>query len=315
MTIKGIMGAVAAIPLLTHGPVNAANRVEVHSTTVLASECSSGQIAISIENDVDLHSVSIPLVVRSLMGMPGYWTSLELRPSVGRLATSLNGIQLIEQGRADFVSPDHVVLYFEATDENDCLPAGTSEFMTGITFRNNGLEGLLEIDTSMSPPCYTPGFSTCTGQQPIGWDEFVPGYITLFALPGSPCDNVTTSIDSTIVHGWSGATLSNDADYINVTGDAMRFRLVSGPGEVDSLTGNWNWMSSPSESGQFAVNIATYLRDCPSTQCMPVTFTADLRQLVPADINCDGVVNVLDVVREIGHTFRSEPAPIPCWDL
>jgi hypothetical protein len=40
-----------------------------------------------------------------------------------------------------------------------------------------------------------------------------------------------------------------------------------------------------------------------------------IRPLVPGDLNCDGVVDILDVVTEIGHSFRNEPAPTPCWDL
>lgn len=293
----------------------AANRVEVQSTTILANECSTGEIRISIENDVDLHSVSIPLVIRSILGMQGYWTSLELPPSTGRLATSLTGIQVLESGRSDFVSPDQVALYFEATDASDCLPAGPNEVMTGITFKNNGFEGLLEIDTALYPPCYSPVFTACSDQAPVAWDEFVSGYITLFTPPSSYCDNVTIHIDSTSLLRWSGTAVVNDADYTNAVGETLKFLLVSGPGEVDSLTGNWHWESSPSQNGLFDVSIAVYSGSCPSIQCMPVTFSVQLQQPVPGDLNCDGIVNIVDVVREVGHAFRNEPPPTPCWDL
>jgi hypothetical protein len=45
------------------------------------------------------------------------------------------------------------------------------------------------------------------------------------------------------------------------------------------------------------------------------SITITLQPLVPGDINCDGIVNVLDVVAEVDHAFRSAPPPVPCWDL
>jgi hypothetical protein len=292
----------------------AANRVEILSSSVPAGNCYSGEIRIAIENDVDLHSISIPLVVRSVSGPPGFWISAKLRPSSGRLASALDGIQSLETGQADFTSPDHVWLYFEAMDSSDCLPAGPSEVMTGLIISGDWFGGVLEIDTALYPPCGTPRFTACADQQPIVWDEFVPGYISLSTPPSSYCDNVTTHIDSTSLLRWSGTTVVNDADYTNAVGEPLRFRLVSGPGVVDNLTGNWQWKSSPSESGIFDVSIAVYPASCSSLQCMPVTFDVELRQPVPGDLNCDGFVDIVDVVIEVGQSFRGEPAPVPCWN-
>lgn len=291
----------------------AANRVEVQSTTIPAGDCFTGEVRIAIENDIDLHSVSIPLVIRPVTGFAGYWTSTRLRPSSGRLAAALTGIQSMETGHTDFVSPDQVWLYFEALNPSDCLPAGPSEVMTGMIISSDWLGGVLEIDTALYPPCGTPRFTACSDEEPVVWDEFVAGHITLFTPPTSYCDNVTTRIDSTSLTRWSGAVVLNDADYTNVLAEPMKFRLVSGPGQVDSLTGNWHWKSSPSEIGLFNVSIASYHWSCSSIQCMPVTFSVQLQQPVPGDLNCDGYVDIVDVVVEIGHTFRGEPAPVPCW--
>lgn len=298
----------------TFSPSFAANRVEVQSSSIPAGECYSGEVRIAIENDVDLYSISIPLIIRPVSGFQGYWSSTRLRPSSGRLASALSGIQTLETGLTDFSSPDQVWLYFEAANSTDCLPAGPSEVMTGMIISSDWYGGALEVDTALYPPCGAPRFTACSDQQPIVWDEFVPGYITLSTPPSSYCDNVTTHIDSTSLIRWSGAVVANDADYTNVLAEPMKFRLVSGPGQVDSLSGNWQWKSSPSESGLFQVSIAVSHWNCLSIQCMPVPFTVQLRQSVPGDLNCDGFVDIVDVVTEIGHTFRGEPAPVPCWN-
>ena len=292
----------------------AANRVVVQSTTIPAGPCYLGTANVSIENDVDLYSVSIPFVVRSIGSGGAFWTSADRRTSAGRLASSLTGMQLLEKGRVDFSSPDQLVLHFEASDILDCLASGPIESMTGLTFKTTGAEGQFEIDTAMYPPCYSPIFTACADQQPIVWDEFVKGLVTVFALPPDGCFGFV-SFDSTSLTAWAGAELLNDADVSNPTGDPMGFRLVSGPGSIDSLSGLWMWRSSPAEIGVYQIGIQPYLLSCPSEPCPQFYFPVTLKQLVPGDLNCDGIVNIVDVVTEVGHTFRAEPPPTPCWDL
>lgn len=289
----------------------AANRVVVQSRTVLANPCIESAVEISIENDVPLYAFSLPLVVRA--GSPSsFWTSVGKSPETGRLATALSGVRLLETGLADFQSPDQVVLYFEAADAGDCLPPGPLEVMTGLSFHNSGAEGLFEIDSMSYPPCYSPGFVQCGDLQPIGLTEFVKGTIEVFSLPGG-CNGVLT-FDSSSLTAWAGASLSNQIYVIDPDGETG-LRLRSGPGEIDSLTALWTWESSPADSGVHQVIVETYESWCPDTPCRVFFFNVTLKGLVPGDLNCDGIVNVVDIVVEVGHAFRAEPPPQPCWDL
>jgi hypothetical protein len=94
----------------------------------------------------------------------------------------------------------------------------------------------------------------------------------------------------------------------------LEFAVVSGPGEVDPETGKWTWNTSPADSGKHTVVLEAYNPQCGPGTCQSRSFVVDLRPLVSGDVNCDGVVDVLDVVAEVNHAFRAEPAPIPCWD-
>jgi hypothetical protein len=245
----------------------AANRVEIMSTGAPSWPCFQPEVRVKIQNDIDLESFSLPLVVRSLYGGAFWAPPLDTLASTGRLSTSLTGVRSFETGRVDFDSPDQILFYFKASDPSDCLPAGSSEVMTGLICKTVpfNAESEIEIDTLSYAPCFQPMFFRCTDGAPVSIDEFVKGSIYVHYIPFDYC-LAEVSFDSTSLTAWAGASLENRVRILDPMGDQHQFRQTQGPGSLDSVTGLWTWKSPPADTGVYTVSIWNHSMACPEIE-------------------------------------------------
>jgi len=157
-------------------------------------------------------------------------------------------------------------------------------------------------------PCLGFSMLQCPDDAPVTIDEFSKGVVTVLT-GGCPSD---LTWDADTITAWAGATLTNTLEWIY---SYIAYALIeSGPGSIDSLYGEWSWASSPGDSGIHIVTGGVHNAFCFPSICNRESFVIDLLPLVPGDLNCDGVVNVLDVVTEVNTAFRGDPPPVPCWD-
>ncbi len=156
--------------------------------------------------------------------------------------------------------------------------------------------------------------------------------------------NSSPSIDCGSYYLW-GATnnLMTKDDILAVDGDdcdEIEYFIITGPGEIDPVSGVYTWMPGPSDIGEYMVTVGatddldtaqgSFQAGVLDESCCPgdVNFTGDVnvgdavsllnyifkggpapRVMNWADANADCTVNVGDVVYLIGYIFRSGPAP------
>jgi hypothetical protein len=149
--------------------------------------------------------------------------------------------------------------------------------------------------------------------------------------------------------GWpylNGATNNpmTKTDIASINGEhygELAYSVVSGPGEINPISGIYTWTPGPSDIGQFPVDvrvtgtgdtaICTFTADVADENCCPgdanysgsaevgdavflinYIFHGGRKPLVInwADTNADCMVNVGDAVRLIYYIFKSGPPPV-----
>lgn len=180
-----------------------------------------------------------------------------------------------------------------------------------------------------TPTVIDNGDGTCeVGYTPVGVDinqeitikinadcDGCPGSYSLYSL-GVNVFNDSPVLDSGFYYNWGATnnlvTKSDISCDDSDTCDNSEFYLVSGPGQIDPVTGIFTWMPGPSDSGDIVVTIGV-TDGIDSTQGSFHVGIAD-EACCPGDANFSGDVNVGDAVTLINYIFNGGPAPtIPNW--
>ncbi|MEE9443771.1 MAG: dockerin type I repeat-containing protein [candidate division Zixibacteria bacterium] len=86
---------------------------------------------------------------------------------------------------------------------------------------------------------------------------------------------------------------------------------VVGPGDIDSVTGVYDWYTAPSDLGMYEVMVTVQDIFGQSTDCgILINLT---EAVVCGDANGDGTTNVGDAVFIINHVFKGGPPPEPLY--
>lgn len=121
-----------------------------------------------------------------------------------------------------------------------------------------------------------------------------------------PVANIVNCPQYTLVVEPGGQiTYDFDTDWPGSTD----FSMVSGPGAVDILTGEWMWQTEVSDKGKHTVEICGVYE---GMECIPrlnCNFTVLVG--VCGDVNGDGQVNLLDVTAMILYIYNGYPLEIP----
>jgi hypothetical protein len=112
------------------------------------------------------------------------------------------------------------------------------------------------------------------------------------------------------VSGRAGGFVQNQCIGNDPEGDPLTYRIESGPGQINPTTGLWTWYSCTRDTGTFTVTAEIYeTAGCGSGPF--ASFTVHLAPKDTADLNCDGVADVFDLLAQIEYIFNGVALP-PC---
>ncbi|GAB4323757.1 MAG: hypothetical protein Kow0074_16250 [Candidatus Zixiibacteriota bacterium] len=292
-------------------PGIAANRVLIGSDGNLR-DCGVVTVGVSIENDVPLSRLSVPLIVRAQPFNQDYpLENLTMSDPVGRLAGSMHGQRTLAWDNYGSGLPNRFALFFESTSPgSDCLPAGALEEMVQITLKLHPFADLFSeflIDTAFLSPGYAVEMLDCNAQ-PVTIDAFVAGNVTY--IENAP--PLATAEDDPVI-GLAGSLIDNQIAVTEPSGNPTYVALYSGPGTINPA-GLWTWQTSRSDFGTHTVTIeyGWDLPGCgPGSEFFFVEFDVEVLPADPGDLDCDGFADAADLNALIDHLFFSIPLT-PC---
>ncbi|MFH1701227.1 MAG: dockerin type I domain-containing protein [Candidatus Zixiibacteriota bacterium] len=91
--------------------------------------------------------------------------------------------------------------------------------------------------------------------------------------------------------------------------DSYNYSIVSGPGDIDEITGEYSWTPTVEDAGLHAVTISVTDGMSPPVECGFDIEVLDFVCEVAGDANTDGQANVGDAVFLINNIFKGGPAP------
>jgi len=142
-------------------------------------------------------------------------------------------------------------------------------------------------------------------------------YLTITASPDNPpvFDSVPATINNTEDGSFSYDFDAYDDDLLN---DNIHYDLLSGPGEIDPVTGVFSCVPVCQEVGVYFAAIEVCAADnahpCPQgNPDLHVTIELAVTETVPlvGDADHDDVINLNDVMYIIAFLYNGGPAPVP----
>ncbi len=135
----------------------------------------------------------------------------------------------------------------------------------------------------------------------------VPNYPPLFGDYPAQLENDSAG---GFVHIFTAADPDNPPDQVY-------FTLLSGPGEIDSITGNWSYAPVCLDIGTtLTLEVCTYDIAHPCPQIDPAMHaTVELIVTepppIPGDINADSIINLHDILGLLAYVYLDGPPPVP----
>jgi len=304
-----------------------ANAFAVWDITIESVACSADQTNVEVNVfaswDVPLASFTLPVVVREI-DAGSFWTGAlpydtngnayshpyqynvswdwggtlwaalaeEFRPGVPSSPCDTEG----DVGY-DGISPDHFAI--NAAGAGGSAPVQQGYAVVTFWFDVTGTPGQFELDMA----CFTGSLNTIymvdnlfppVDHGPAGTGEvtFNKGIITINPnFCPDPIGAYGASVSGTegdaLSMAWDGST------YSDLDGDAARFYLASGPGEVDEITGEWTWDTECCDEGAYTVVINVSDEAHPSLGSCPgeLSFSVVVAPY-PVGIACPADLNV-----------------------
>ncbi len=103
-----------------------------------------------------------------------------------------------------------------------------------------------------------------------------------------------------------GTAIKSDITVDDCPDEQLTFALISGPGEINTSTGNYTWTPEPEDTNTYSVTVSVTDGESTPVEC---SFQVGVTDVVPGDVNIDGSCNVADAVYLISYIFRGGPPP------
>lgn len=212
----------------------ASNSVVVESKTVPTGKIGA-TIEISIENDVPLAGLILPLEIRSTSG-GAFWanipSSIDTLAWHGRATSALTDDRGINKVDANGTSPDKIMI-FGIRFSTLCLAPGPLQGMITLEFDVGPSPGQFEIDTTLVPPFNHLNFYDCAAFSGIV-PQFTKGTITVVAA-----ENVVAIESKTVTAGQTNATVEISL------GNSEDLECITIPLAARSISGEAFWRNIP----------------------------------------------------------------------
>jgi hypothetical protein len=138
-----------------------------------------------------------------------------------------------------------------------------------------------------------------------------PSWTSLYSL-GVEIPNNPPVLDSGFYYNWGATNNLLMKDDISASDDGicgeLEFFIVSGPGQIDPVTGLYTWMPGPGDSGAYIIEIGVTDGCDSALGSFHVGITDEA--CCPGDANFSGTINVGDAVFLINYIFKSGPPPL-----
>jgi hypothetical protein len=119
------------------------------------------------------------------------------------------------------------------------------------------------------------------------------------------------ALDSGFYYKWGATENPVTKDDIGVDDadgcEEHEFFMVSGPGEIDPISGVYYWLPGPVDTGGFIIEVGVTDGNTSSTGSFQVGITD--QACCPGDVNRTGAVNVGDAVSLINYIFKGGHTP------
>jgi hypothetical protein len=150
------------------------------------------------------------------------------------------------------------------------------------------------------------------------WGQHVN--LSVAALPNlAPVfDNAPVEISNSCFDGFY---YDFDAHDPNIPPDDIEYHIISGPGEINPITGEWTFMPLCLDTGSSSTLVlcaSDIAYPCPQTDTTfyaYVQIVVDTFPPVIGDANQSGYINILDITILINYLYKSGPAPEPVPDV
>lgn len=173
----------------------------------------------------------------------------------------------------------------------------------------SGLSDLFEIvvGSSQKP---TLAYASASGF----WAQHVN--LSIAALPNlAPIfDSLPIQLINTCFGGFQYTFHAHDP---NVPQDQIEYHIVSGPGRIDSITGEWTFIPLCLDTGTtmlLELCVSDIAHPCPqsdTTLHAYIQIVVDTFPPLMGDADNSGAINSLDITRLVNYLYKGGPAPVP----